>query len=386
MTSTSAAGGADGAGSENQGGFGEKGAQKTFPCDNCGAKLTFSIGAQKLKCEHCGHEKELQFAEGARVEEKNLEEALNAQVTRRSATGQFTGTHEVSCTSCGATVSFSGTLTSTACSYCDAPIQREKAHEAKHRLPVDGVCTFLVEKDVAGKKLKDWVKSLWFAPGEFTKRGVEGKFDGVYMPYFTFDAMTYTRYTGERGDAHYVTVGSGQNQKKERRVNWSSARGAFQRFFDDVCIPALKSLPQALLHKLEPWPLDKLVPFSDQALSGKLAHTYEVELKDGLGLAKQRIEAELNGDVRQRIGGDEQRIHSMDTAYSALTYKHVLLPVWILAYRYAGKSYRVVVNAMTGQVSGERPYSPIKIALAVTAGLIVLIILATMGGGGENSH
>lgn len=366
--------------SEDTGGFGTIGSQKTFPCDNCGAKLTFSIGAQKLKCEHCGHEKQLQFAEGARVEERNLEEALANQVTRRAATGQFAGTHEVQCTSCGAKVLFNGTLTSTSCSYCDAPIQREKAHEATNRLPVDGVCTFQVEKDIAGKKLKDWVKSRWFAPNEFKARGVDGKFDGVYMPYYTFDAMTYTRYTGERGDAHYVTVGSGQNARKERRVNWSSARGAFQRFFDDVCIPALKSLPQNLLHQLEPWPLEKIVPFSDQALSGKLAHTYEIELKDGLGLAKGRIEGELNLDVRRRIGGDEQRVHSMDTAYSALTYKHVLLPVWILAYRYAGKSYRVVVNAMTGQVSGERPYSPIKIALAVIAGLIALIILANLGG------
>ena len=369
--------------SENQGGFGNFGAQKTFPCDNCGAKLLFSIGAQKLTCDHCGFEKQLEFAEGAKVEERDLEQALQNQVTQRSGAGQFAGTHEVKCTSCGATVTFSGTLTSSSCSYCDAPIQRENAHAATHRIPVDGVCTFAIEKEIASKKLKDWVKSRWFAPNEFKKRGVEGRFDGVYMPFFTFDAMTYTRYTGERGDAYYVTTGSGQNKRKERRVNWTSAYGNFQRFFDDVCIPALKSLPQPLLQKLEPWPLEKLVPFSDQALSGKLAHTYEVELKEGLGLVKQRIEGELNKDVRKRIGGDEQRVHTMDTAYSALTYKHVLLPVWILAYRYTGKSYRVVVNAMTGQVSGERPWSPIKIGLAIFAALVVAAILYVLSRQGE---
>ena len=97
---------------------------------------------------------------------------------------------------------------------------REKAHEAQTPIPVDGVCTFMVEKAQAAKSLKDWVSSRWFAPGEFKKRGVEGKFDGVYMPYFTFDAMTYTRYTGERGDAYYVDVGSGENKKRERRVDW----------------------------------------------------------------------------------------------------------------------------------------------------------------------
>ena len=370
-------------GSESKGGFGEMGTQKTFPCDNCGAKLTFSIGAQKLKCDHCGYEKQLQVAEGAAVVEQDLMGALSKQVTRRAATGQFAGTHEVRCVSCGATVQFSGSLTSSSCSYCDAPIQRENAHEAQNRIPVDGVCTFLIEKDAAGKKLKDWVSSRWFAPGEFKKRGVNGKFDGVYMPFFTFDAMTFTRYSGERGDAYYVETGSGDNKKRERRVNWTDSRGSFQRFFDDVCVPALKSLPAALLQKLEPWPLEKLMPFTDQALAGKLAHTYEVELKETFDLGKERMESELHKDTRKRIGGDEQRVHSMDVSYSALTYKHVLLPVWILAYRYADKSYRVVVNATTGQVSGERPYSAIKITLAVIAGAIAAFVIwyfSTHGG------
>ena len=370
--------------SEERGGFGDFGKQKTFPCDNCGAKLTFSIGAQKLKCDHCGYEKQLTFADDARVDEQDLEGALSTQATRRAAGGQFTGTHEVKCTSCGATVAFSGSLTSSSCSYCGAPIERDKAHEAPNRLPVDGVCTFRVERDAASTRLKQWVKSRWFAPGAFKRRGVDGKFDGVYMPFFTFDAMTFTRYSGERGDAYYVKVKDGDQEREERRVEWKPARGSFQRFFDDVLIPALQSLPQSLLRSLEPWPLDELIPFTDQALSGKLAHTYELELNDSFRLAKKVIERELDGDVRDRIGGDEQRVHSMDVGYSALTYKHVLLPVWILAYLYAGKSYRVVVNAVTGQVSGERPWSIPKIVAAVLFGAAVAVVVwyvATHHGG-----
>jgi hypothetical protein len=361
--------------SENQGGFGDFGKEKTFPCDNCGAKLTFSIGAQKLKCDHCGYEKQLTFADDAKVAEQDLMGALTSQATRRASAGQFTGTHEVKCNSCGATVAFSGSLTSSTCSYCGAPIERDKAHEAPNRLPVDGVCTFRVERHDAGVRLKKWVQSRWFAPGEFKSRGVNGKFDGVYMPFFTFDAMTFTRYTGERGDAYYVTVKQGDQEIEERRVRWSSASGSFQRFFDDVLIPALKSLPQSLLRSLEPWPLDEMIPFTDQALSGKLAHTYEIELKETFGFAKERMERALDGDCRERIGGDEQRVSSMDVNYSALTYKHVLLPVWILAYLYAGKSYRVVVNAMTGQVSGERPWSIPKIVAAVLFGAAVAAII-----------
>lgn len=369
--------------SEEQGGFGERGAKKEFPCETCGAKLTFSIGAQKLKCDHCGAEKELTFAEGARVDERDLMSALNKQGGQRTgaAGAHFAGTHEVSCSACGASVAFSGSLTSSACSYCGAPIQRDKAHELTHRLPVDGVCPFAVEKGVADDKLKGWVRSRWFAPNEFTRRGVQGKFDGVYMPFFTFDAMTFTRYRGQRGDTYWETVGSGQNKRRVAKIRWSPASGSFQRFFDDVCIPALKSLPQKLLHGLEPWPTERLVPFTDQALAGKLAHTYEIELDAAFHLGKERIEGELTSDVKRRIGGDVQQISSQETAYSALTYKHVLLPVWILAYRYGGKPYRVVVNAVTGQVNGERPYSPIKIAIAVFFGIVFAILLAVLFGG-----
>jgi hypothetical protein len=285
-------------------------------------------------------------------------------------------------------VAFSGSLTSTDCSYCGAPIQRDKAHELKNRLPVDGLCPFGVEKNVADQKLKGWVTSRWFAPNEFTRRGVEGRFDGVYMPFFTFDAMTFTRYRGQRGDTYWETEGSGQNKRRVAKIRWSPASGSFQRFFDDVCIPALKSLPQKLLTGLEPWPTERLLPFTDQALAGKLAHTYEIELPDAFTLGKARMESELTTDVKRRIGGDVQQISSQETAYSALTYKHVLLPVWILAYRYGGKPYRVVVNAVTGQVNGERPYSPIKIAIAVFFGVALAIILAVLFGGheGGGSH
>ncbi|HEY1101590.1 MAG TPA: hypothetical protein VGF99_21810 [Myxococcota bacterium] len=361
---------------EETGGFAAARDRKEFPCESCGAPLVFHIGAQRLKCEHCGFEKALVFAEDARpVGENDLDKGLALQASRRSAPS--TDKQEVRCRGCGAIVVFDGSLTSSSCSYCDTPLQVKDAHVADHPIRVDGIATFQVEDREAKEAVRAWVKGRWFAPGAWKKRGVDGRFDGVYMPFFTFDAMTFTRYSGERGDAYYVEVGSGEQKRRERRVRWSHAAGAFQRFFDDVCIPALQSLPQALLQGLEPWPTDKLLPFTDSALAGKRAHTYEKDLSTCFGLAKARIEDELRRDVRQRIGGDEQRVHSQDTQYSALTYKHVLLPVWVLAYRYGDKPFRVVVNAVTGQVHGERPWSiPKIVAFALFVAAVVFIFVS----------
>ena len=359
--------------------------RKEFPCERCGSSLTFHIGAQRLACEHCGFEKALEFAEGTApvVSERDLQAGLALQARQRASSSTKPSSNEVSCRACGAICVFDGSLTSSRCAYCDTPLQLKDAHVAENAIPVDAVAPFQLEHAAAQEAMRRWIASRWFAPNEWRRRGIDGKFDGVYMPFFTFDAMTFSRYRGERGDAYYVEVGSGQNRRRERRVRWSSASGAFSRFFDDVCIPALKSLPQALLRGLEPWPTEKLIPFSDGALAGKRAHTYELPLDACFGHAKERIEAELHSDVRRRIGGDEQRVHSVDTQYSALTYKHVLLPVWILAYRFGDKAYRVVVNAVTGQVHGERPWSIPKILAAVALGLVVAYLLVSLGEPGH---
>lgn len=352
---------------------------RSFPCDSCGAPLSFSIGAQRLRCGQCGFEKALGFAAplSSGEAEHDLAQGLSLQAARRAQRAPAQAARqELACKACGAIAVFEGSLTATRCSYCDSPLQLSDAYSGQHPIPVDGLCTFQVEDAEAKARVRQWVRGRWFAPGAWKKRGVEGRFDGVYMPFFTYDAMTVTRYSGERGEAYWVEVGSGQNKRQERRVRWSPASGTFQRFFDDVCIPALQSLPQPLLQGLEPWPTGQVIAFSEDALAGKRAHTYEKPLDECFGLAKARIEQALRAEVRGRIGGDEQRLHAVESQFSALTYRHVLLPVWMLAYRYRDKPYRVVVNAVTGQVHGERPWSVPKIVALVL--VLAVVVLASL--------
>jgi hypothetical protein len=188
--------------------------------------------------------------------------------------------------------------------------------------------------------------------------------------------MTDTRYTGQRGEHYWVTVGSGKKQRRVRKTRWYPAAGRFQLFFDDVLVAAATGIPKPRVDALEPWPLTECKPFSGELLAGFLARTYDVELDRGFDEARTRIERALRAESMRRIGGDTQRIDTMDVAYDALTFKHLLLPVWMLAYRWHGKAYQVVVNAGTGEVQGDRPYSWIKIllaalAVAAVAGVIV---------------
>ncbi len=362
----------------------DAGEGRIFPCESCGADLEFNIGEQSLKCPYCGHVKEIQKKADGQLAEQDFEamlarlrewreKARDREESQNPELAEAEATHkELRCESCGGNVEFYGTLTSTLCPYCASPVQLEKAHKCEeHRIPVDGVLPFQIDKDDAGKNLKQWVSSRWFAPNKFLQEGASGRFNGVYLSFFTFDSMTFTAYSGQRGEYYYVTVGSGKNKRTERRTRWYPASGRFQRFFDDVLILANTGLRRDYMLALEPWPLLKVIPFDQQLLAGLMARTYDIELDECFKEGKARMDAAIHQEVRQRIGGDTQVVSSVQSRFDAITYKHLLLPVWLLAYKYNGKPFQVFINAATGEVQGERPYSAWKIFFAVIFGLAV---------------
>ena len=333
-----------------------------FPCPQCAADLEYAIGKESLRCVHCGYDQQVEVDLELRIEEQDLEETLERiERLRRDGAATTVGEETVRCEACSAEVTFQGAITSTDCAYCGQPVQRDRVHTTTDRIPVDGVLPFVIDKREAQKRLSRWIKKLWFAPGAFKRSGLRGRFEGVFLPYFSFDSLTFTAYRGQRGDNYTEQVGSGKNRRTVTRTRWSPASGKFQRFFDDVLTLGVQSADLPDVQRLEPWPLEELKPFRAEYLAGFGARTYDRELAACLPDAKSRMDAALRSEVRRRIGGDQQRITSMDTSFDALTYKHLLLPLWLMSYRFKNKTYRVVINATTGDVFGERPYSALRL-------------------------
>jgi len=346
---------------------------RIFPCEACGADLEFHIGNQSLKCPFCGHIKQIKKAEDKAVAEQAFHAMLaKVQAWKEQGRHEQIDAREVRCNACGANVVFLGTLTSSSCSYCGSSIQLDDVHQAEQRIPVDGMMPFLITYHITQENLRNWVQSLWFAPDQFKKQGAQGQFEGVYLPFWTFDSLTFTCYSGQRGENYTTTVGTGKNKRTVTKTRWYPASGEFERFFDDVLVLAVRGLSSKRMQKLEPWPLHHCVPFNQELMAGITARTYEIELDEGFEKGKSRIDQALLADVRVRIGGDQQRVHAVDTTYNAITFKHLLLPVWLMVYRFRDKPYQVMINATTGEVQGERPYSWWKIALTalLAAGLV----------------
>ena len=222
---------------------------------------------------------------------------------------------------------------------------------------------------------------MWFAPNDLKKAVLNfDHFKGVYIPYWTYDTDTTTSYVGQRGEHYYVTetyttTENGKTVTKTRQVQrtrWYPASGRVHKFFDDILVAATNSLPRKYIYKLEPWDLENLVSFNKSFLSGFITEKYQVELPEGFEIAKGIAAAEITRLVHRDIGGDEQRIISMHSSYNNITFKHLLLPVFVSAYRFKNKVYQFLVNGRTGEVQGQRPYSWIKIVLVSLIGIIVI--------------
>ncbi len=361
--------------------------QHRFPCPTCGSDLRFAPDAGLLRCDHCGHEEKVPEARGAIAE-------LDLRAVERNAlpASEIEEARFVQCPSCGAQIEFDGELHAKECPFCASPIVTDTG--VSRQIKPQAQLPFLLSETQARDAMNGWLGRLWFAPNDLKQYARAGRaMQGMYVPYWTYDAETETDYTGQRGTVYYETrpvsvVVNGRREtvmQQVARVQWAPARGRVARKFDDVLVLGSKSLPKRFTDALAPWDLSVLSAYEPKFLAGFRAEGYTVPVEEGYGEARQIMNGVIESDVRRDIGGDQQRIGQLSTSVGALTFKHVLLPVWLAAYRYRGRSFRFVVNGRTGTVEGERPYSTAKIAFAIAAALIVAAIIAylqiSQGGG-----
>jgi DNA-directed RNA polymerase subunit RPC12/RpoP len=369
----------DGADARGEAG-GDESPQRRFPCAQCGGKLEFAPGADALVCPYCNASSTIPLAP-TELSERDF----NDEIERLRTARPEDATPVVKCGACAAEVTRPPGASAFACPFCGTNIVSQETCPARVR--PDGVLPFVVPRQKAEDSYRAWLRSRWFAPNAIkTQAFLNEQFKGVYLPAWTFDAQARTWYTGQRGDYYYVMVPRTRTVNgrstvvmvRERRTRWRPASGVVDNAFDDVLVPACKALPEKKQRALEPWDLKKAEPYRDEFLAGFSAQVYQVGLPEGFALARTEMEERIAATVRADIGGDEQRITSMNPQYRGVTFKHLLLPVWISAYRYAGKLYQCFVNARTGEVVGERPYSFWKIFFLVVTILCIVAVVVLL--------
>jgi DNA-directed RNA polymerase subunit RPC12/RpoP len=342
----------------------------TFPCSRCGATLEFEAGTEHLQCPYCGSETHI-----AASEKPTLELDFDAFLVQAEAQEEVQEQLTVDCQSCGARTCLGADITAGECNFCGTKLVAQskstKAIQPRSLLP------FRITQKNATEAFRQWLAKLWFAPNAIKKYARLHGIQGVYCPFWTYDCKARTQYTGQRGEHYYTESTSRKSAADKRRVRktrWQRVSGTVRNSFDDILIRASTSLPDKHAAELEPWDLKSLTAYDERYLSGFTVQSYTVGLREGFQAAQQAMEPKIAAAVHSDIGGDAQRVESVDSSYGEITFKHVLLPVWICGYRYQDVVYRFLINARTGEVQGERPWSTIKIVLAALFALLVAFL------------
>lgn len=358
--------------------------QNEIKCTCCGAKLTFAPGTLNLKCEFCGTENEIKINETARIAafaKMDLRQALYDNLEDQlSNGGEMEEIHTVKCQCCGAETTFEQNVISSNCDFCGAPLT-VKQKETVKKIKPKALIPFAVDKHKGEEMFKEWLKGLWFAPSDLAKSAAQSEsLSGIYLPFWTYDAKAYTTYTGRRGTHYYVDEEYKDSEgntkvRQKQETRWTLTSGSVKNEFDDIVEPGSESLPKGILDGLQPWNLKDLVPYDERFMSGFKTETYSIDLAKGYESARKYMDDKIEDSICDDIGGDEQKIEEKESKFFDETFKHILMPIWISAFQYNGKSYRFVVNGQSGKIQGDRPYSALKIAITVITTIAAIVAL-----------
>ncbi len=337
----------------------------TIKCSNCGGNMVFDPETQMLKCPHC--ETVTDFEKSAEVQELDILSAFGNAETWKDESNVY------KCENCGAVVVLKVGETATGCPYC-ATAHVVKTTELAGLKP-NAVYPFTITKQTALEKAKAWAKSKLYAPKSFKNNLYAENFRGVYQPCFTFDSRTVTHYSAKLGIRRTRTVGYGKNRRTETYIEWRFVSGVYNDFFDDILINADTTYSQQTLEKILPFDNSAIKVYDDEYMMGFMAKRSDRKVENCWEDAKLRMDAFIKSKVLSQYRHDVVGYFNAKTTHFDVTHKYVLLPLYLLSYKYKKKYYSVHVNGNTAKVVGKSPVSFWKVlsTIGICVGACALI-------------
>lgn len=288
----------------------------------------------------------------------------------------------IHCENCGADTILDHTAVAEFCAFCGS--SHIVRNESSVGIAPESLIPFTISRKNAETGFTKWIKHRFWAPRKLKTSYQAQRITGVYIPFWTYDADTRSTYTAEAGTYYYVTETEWveedgerkQVEKQVKKTRWEYTSGSYSRFFNDILINASKKVNDKLIRKLEPFDLTELTHYNTQYMSGFLAERYSVTLKEGWSKATPIMDEKIENGIRNQIDADEIRNLNIDTGFYGVTYKHILLPIWVSSFIYRNKIYQYLVNGQTGEVQGKYPLSVVKILITI---LLLVAVIAGIG-------
>lgn len=362
-------------------------------CPSCGAQLLYSAEQKKLGCGHCGYEEAVDNST-----DKLVEQELAAAVDQaKDFVPEDLGKKVLACKNCGASFMVDATQVNASCGFCGSLKVNEEAFKHQYIQP-HGIIPFYVSRTEAIAAFQKWIKQGFFHPFKLRRLDALESLHGIYIPFWTYDAHTESKWSGQAGHLSMRNAGArpsrsfsprvntpsfeegtgsfgGQmNNIQNSSVNWKSASGVLKHFFDDVLVVASDSLHQRYLLKILPYRMEEVVNFDPRLLVGWEAEVYNLEVDKAYHTAEMRMDFKIRQMCSAQLGGDQQRNLNISSQKHGQTFKHVILPIWLCSYTYRDKVYHFTINGQTGKVEGQKPTSYLKM------GLVAFVVIACLVG------
>lgn len=343
-----------------------------LPCPSCGGKLRYSAEKEKIACQYCGYDEEVDKANDLIIE-KPLEEGLAAAAFFKP---EGEGKKVFDCDNCGSKFMVETTEVAITCTFCNSPNINVEAFEHQFIQPT-GIIPFKISQKDGFELFSTWIKKGLFHPRKLKKMAKIENLHGIYLPFFTYDAQTVANWSGEAGFYYTVTESytdsDGNRQTRSvTKTRWEPRSGTFRHFFDDVLVVASNGLKQGEIEDIYPFTLQNAVNYDPKLMLGWEAEVYSKTLAEGAKVSESIMDASLHSMAGRNLGGDTQRRLRVVSQKSGKTYKHLILPVWLATYIYKEKIYHFIINGQTGRVGGKKPLSWLKIALTIILAIIII--------------
>lgn len=351
-------------------------AREKHACPACGAQAEWNPAKQMLVCPFCGVESPYEgHKAGGAVAELDLLAMLRDLPAEQR--GWDTARRSVQCQSCKAVMVYDAAKVGKNCEFCGSPALVDY-DELQSPIRPQSLLPFKLSQNDVRDRMKRWYAGRWFAPNAFKHKALVDHLHGLYVPYWTFDAQVHCPWQADAGHYYYTTQtyrdGQGRTRTRQvRHVRWVAAAGEIDHFFDDEPVPATKGVDQSLLRQVEPFPTQEVVPYDTAFLSGFVVERYQINLEEAATASLEQMHDRLEDLCAAQVPGDTHRNLRIQPSYSSQTFKHLLLPIWLLTYTYHGKPFQVVANGYTGEIAGRYPKSVWKIA-----GLVLLALVAAL--------
>lgn len=262
-------------------------------------------------------------------------------------------------------MSYDATAKNLRCPFCGS--ERIESKSDAKVLRANRVVPFCVNRQEAESKLRSWLGRGFWRPGDLVKSAIISNFTKAYVPYWVFAARTHTFWTA---DSSQVPFGA--------KASWYPVSGEHHGAYDGMLVGASSALAPAETGALCPFDLTEGIDLDSIDLRAVTVEQFTVHRKYARPLARQGIEQREQAACAQKFLPHGNRNLQVNVRIEDLRSEPVLLPVWIMAYRYRDKLYRFLLNGQTGKTTGEAPVSKLKIGVAVAIALVVIAVFVLL--------